>query len=637
MKKIFSIVLASALAFSFTGCKDWLDINTSLDDPITVTANSVMPAVLFYATQQVYDFAEYGTYLSQCLTTTGKSPSSSYAYKVGWGGFLNMNRHPQWRRCYFDIGVNVRYMIEDAQAKDMRNYELIGYTLLLHSLLTTTDMFGDIPLKESYAFSMEVADRTPNPKYDTQESVYEYLEQEFQRVLALYDDTEWINCPTNGTITVAEDRMFAGDMGKWRAFTKALYARFLVRQIPNLNNTPEMCDKIVAAVDAALTDPSWAEPIYKFDGGTAEKCCMWGPAQPKMNLGWAQARENLLTDAVPSDFFAAMLGTYQFNVRYFDGGLEDGTIPSADQARVDLAALDPRGVRMMHPRVDAAGTKNRGLYSLRANVGMDVAKGPTFKKDFFPDLYCNTDTLAPQSNPYTRNDGYIAFITKEELLFDKAEALYWKGNKAEAYEVTKQAVEASLERYGVGSSQSWEGNPMKIVKDIALNMFYNLRVPAPGGEDGFNISHLMQQKYVALYLQPEQWNDIRRYNYSCASNGITYDNVFVYDVNKVWPKDEAMILGESQYNASYKLTRPSNIYKPHWDTDKDHGTTSTLSANAFINRINPDPETEEKYNREELVRIGAFQNPDYLRKRMIWQKPVNAGSALTSQGDGEWM
>lgn len=33
-------------------------------------------------------------------------------------------------------------------------------------------------------------------------------------------------------------------------------------------------------------------------------------------------------------------------------------------------------------------------------------------------------------------------------------------------------------------------------------------------EIGFNIGHIMRQKYVCMYLQPEIWTDMRRYNYS---------------------------------------------------------------------------------------------------------------------------
>ncbi len=649
MKKILNIALAATLLFGFSSCEDWLDVNTSPDAPVTVTCDVVLPSVLFYASQQVFDFTEYGVYLSQCLTTTGKSPSSSTAYKSGWGGFLTMNRHPQWRRCYYDIGVNTTYMLEDAEVKNARNYILIGKTLLINSLLTTTDLFGDVPVHETYAYSTSVEGRSANPRYEPQADVYAYIEAEFKDLLAKYEDPEWINCPTNGNITEQADRMFGGDLNKWRALTKALYARFLLRNIPNMNNTPAMCDKIIAAVDAAISDPGWQAmtnpvlngaraAIYKYDGGSAEKNCPWGPSQPKMNLGWAQARENLLTSAVPSSLMGAIMGFYGRGIPFgrsheeYMANDEDGKIN--DKRKIAMYALDPRAPRMFEPRKDDAG--EIGLRSIKNNIGMDIQFGTTYKMDYFPDLYTTSD----KANPYTRDDGYIAFITEEELLFAKAEALYWKGSLTEAYDVTVQAVETSFRRYGVYGNVG-RSEVASIEKDM-IALFKEFRLPAPvsGGQDGFSIAHLMQQKYVAMYLQPEQWNDIRRYNYSSSANGIMYGGQYVYNVAKVFDVDQKWgNITKNQFSdknaISYTLVRPYNIYTAEWDTPLDKGVSTKLSPWAWLNRISADPETEEKYNRDELIRIGAYKNPNWLRKRQVWQLPLNPGTAITNYGDSE--
>ena len=620
MKKVLYIALASLILMtSMNSCEKWLDVNTSPDQPTTVTCDVVLPSLLFYATQNVYDCAEYGIYIAQSLTTTGKASTSSYPYKNGWGGWLTANRHPQWRRCYIDVGVNSTYLIEDAEKKNARNYILIAKTLRLHSLLLTTDIFGDIPVRETFAYAESVEDRMGSPRYDHQSYVYEYIQSELEELIKLYEDPEWINCSTNGVIDEKQDRMFAGDLGKWRAFTKALYARVMLRQIPNQDLSK--CQAVINAVDAALNDPSWTEPIYKFDGGTAEQCCMWGPTQPKMNLGWAQARENLLTSAVPSEFMAAILGFYPGETMFAERSFEcidNGVATEEEKKKVPMFSLDPRADRMMEPRADAA--KNRSLRSLKSNIGMDVDFGTDYKAEYFPDLYCTTD----RTNPYTKDDGYIAFITEEELLFAKAEALYWLGNIAEARSVTLDAVRTSFNRYGVYGT-------LGIIEEERLAIFEELRIPATG----FTIAHLMQQKYVAMYLQPEQWCDVRRYNYSSSMNGIQYDNVYVYDVEKVFNPQKSGVF-QANFTQKVVLTRPFNIYEPHWSTDKDLGTNFKLSANAWMNRISADPETEEKYNRPELERLGIYQNPDWMRNRMIWQKPGNT-TAITNFGDGEWM
>lgn len=623
MKKVIYILLSAVvLTTSLTGCQDWLDINTSKDAPVTVTCEEVLPSLLFFATQGVYDFAEYGTYMSQCLTTGGKAQTSSLSYKNGWGGFMEMNRHPQWRRHYYDVGVNAQYLIADAESKGARNYILVTRTLLLNSLMLTTDLFGEMPRSEAY--------KSNNPPYDTQEDIYAYMEQEFQDLLQLYDDPEWVDCPTNTTMNDKRDRMFAGDLNKWRAFTKALYCRFLVRKIPNWDNTPATCDRIINAVDEVLAiwgDDASYEPLYKFSGGSAEQNCQWGPSKPKMNLGWAQARANDLEQAIPSAFFGALLGFYP-NKTYLANSVKyNGKRITTDKA--DVFALDPRADRMMHHRKN--GKETPLLQGCLNNIGL----GTSDKVTYYPDLYCTTlndSTMNNyKSNPYTRDDGYVAFITKEELLFIKAEAQYWNNDRLGAYATTKEAVECSFRRYTVYGNLGEEKN---INEEGFINFFYKYRLPA----DHFTIANLMQQKYVALYLQPEQWCDVRRYNYSSATNGIQYDGEYVYSIEYVHDASEGTVKEKNFIKDNvFDLTRPYNIYEAQWMTDKDKGTQFKLTANAWVNRISADPETEEKYNKAELERIGAYKNPDWMRKRMVWQRDINSNGAITNKGEGTWM
>ena len=112
MKKLF-IIPALIGAMFFTSCEDFLDVNTAKDSPITTSVDQVLPVATFYAAQLCYDHAEYGVYLSQALTTGGKSPTGSYPYSQGWE-FLGVNRHPMWRRHFYDLGANIKKMNEIA-------------------------------------------------------------------------------------------------------------------------------------------------------------------------------------------------------------------------------------------------------------------------------------------------------------------------------------------------------------------------------------------------------------------------------------------------------------------------------------------------------------------------------------------
>lgn len=618
--KNLSIYLISLFVVlsSMTSCENWLDVNTSPDNPTTVTVDQILPVVVFYTSQLEYDHAEYGAYLSQCLTTGGRSQTGSYAYKQGWD-FLTMNRHPQWRRHYYDLGVNIFEMTNVAKKIESRNFALIGRTIRLYSTLMTTDAFGDMPMRESYGHIESLREfwdadfyddrSTLQPIYDSQEDIYDWMLREVDDLIKLYEDPAWVECPTNMRIDKKMDRIYAGDLGKWKAFTKALKARILLRKLPNWDNNIEACNQIIAAVDDCLNDPNWEEPRYVYSAdGSGEKNCPWGPMQPIIN-GW-ESRGNLLTDAIPSRFFGQyLLGMYT-------------DLPSN---RVEVAglSLDPRASRMMSPRGGAdnnGNTQSATFRYLDNNKGMDIS----MKAILYPDLYGTTDPIV--TNPFTRDNGYIAIYTLEELLFIKAEAQYWlavnQGQKIknEAYITTLEAVQASMTRYGVEPANSADDASLE-----AKRHAWFLEIRLPSAED-FTIADLMQQKYVAMYLQSQQWVDFRRYNQSSETNGITYDGVFVYTVTKV--HDEKAIIGfnpnkfkkdPSQYfTAKKSLTRPFNLYEAYWTTAVNYGNDFIFSPNAWVQRLNYDPETEDKYNVNQLIKLGAYKNSEWLRKRMVW-------------------
>jgi len=233
---------------------------------------------IFFANQIVYDHAEYGTYLSQCLTTIGKNERGDRTYKYGWGGFLIMQRHPQWRRHFYDIGVNGKELIDNSRAINSPNYELIARTVMLMSTQLTTDAFGDMPREEAY--------QSNSPKYDTQASIYAWMFQEAEDLLAMYNDPTIVNSPENRLIDVKRDRIYAGDLNKWKGLVLAVKARLLLRNLPNIDRSAATCQKIIAAADAAIdccaratssTVPGSAmNPRYNFDGWNICTVCLLG-------------------------------------------------------------------------------------------------------------------------------------------------------------------------------------------------------------------------------------------------------------------------------------------------------------------------------------------------------------------------
>jgi hypothetical protein len=152
----------------------------------------------------------------------------------------------------------------------------------------------------------------------------------------------------------------------------------------------------------------------------------------------------------------------------------------------------------------------------------------------------------------------------------------------------------------------------------------------------------MQQKYVAMYLQPEQWTDMRRYNYSSSENGIAYvlsgqKPVYVYDVKNVHNGRNAMFSTDAaNFCLEYSLGRPYNLCD-YWLTEEDYGINAKLSPNAWVARLMPAP---NMFNKGELRRLGYINedgtgNPSIFKKRMIWAQK-NSKVVTCADDNIEW-
>jgi hypothetical protein len=618
MNKIKLFSLSLLLGIGASSCEDVLYENVNPDAAHTNEAKQGLPVLVFYSQQVVYDHAEYYIYMSQCLTTMSKSQTGSYPYKNGWQ-FLTINRHPQWRRHFYDIGKNANVMIENAQSIGSKNYELIGRTIKLMSTQLTTDAFGDMPRTQAY--------QSNSPKYDTQASIYEWMFQEADELLSLYDDPEWTDNPQNQEITKSMDRIYAGDLSKWKGLVYAVKARLLLRNIPNVDVSASKCQEIINTAQKAIDTwrsgdllyGSWFgnEPRYNFDGGTGESNAVWSDAQPIIN-SW-ESRKNLLTEAVPSKFF----------VQDLMGVINPGSETSQGVwDRENGYGCDPRLLLLMVPQSGPTSPSNSATKTmirfLENNIG---SPSVDYKQAYYPNLYAGAYAAGV--------DAYNPLFTMEELYFIQAEAYYWMGNKTQACALAKEATTYNIQRHldrfvsdngaypGVGcvpsstesAQEADKARFERIVTAFLDNEQTNRCKPCSqiGNKHWFfnpseyTLRDLMEQKYIAMYMQPEQWTDMRRYHYSNNRNGYG--------------------IGDNKEIVYPTLRRPYNLYSAHWVD----GLTDAEKENAWVTRLNYDPECEEKYNRSELERLGAYKNHLWLREPMIWSQAAGVRRSLTAE------
>lgn len=648
MNKFKTISLSLLLGLSFASCEDILSDNVNPDRAHDNTVQQAMPVIVFYSSQTVYDHAEYNVYLSQCLTTTGKSQTGSYPYKQGWE-FLNVNRHPQWRRHFYDLAKNVRSVCNLAGTT---NTDLIARTIMLMSTQLTTDTFGPMPmLPENYMTSTGKygdAHMATTPHYEEQADIYDWMFREADALIAAFEDN---NRLTTGDVPVDQkmDRIYGGDLNKWKGLVYAIKARLLLRNIPNVNTTPAMCNQIIETAQKAIDTwrsgdllyGSWFgnEPRYNYVEGVTESNAPWSSAQPKIN-SWESRDNRLAADAVPSKFFMeSCLG-----VSFPGNERKQGTWD-----RSNGFGNDPRIMLLMKPAVGPISATISNTANMYRYLENNIGSSTTFKRTHYPDLYAGAYAGAV--------DAYNPLVTMEELYFMQAEAYYWLGNKTKACALAKEATEWNIQRHldfylwkngGIYPTDFSDTND-KLVTDVYKENMWKARfesyvgaflnnekttveyvsgVDAKTGAEktskatakacsefgneryffdasAYTLSDLMMQKYIAMYMMPEQWNDLRRYHYSNKRNGygVGASNEIVYP----------------------SLRRPYNLYSAYWVD----GLTDAQKENTWIQRLNYDPQTEDIYNKDEVVRVGAYKDFKWLQKPMIWAQNPGEVNSLT--------
>lgn len=101
---------------------------------------------------------------------------------------------------------------------------------------------------------------------------------------------------------------------------------------------------------------------------------------------------------------------------------------------------------------------------------------------------------------HSRNIAPLQMLTYAEAQFIKAEALL-NSNRSAAYDAYLNGIRASMTKLGVSVD--------------AVNSYLQNELISMGSAN-LQLRDIMMQKYIALYLQMETWNDMRRYQYDAS-------------------------------------------------------------------------------------------------------------------------
>ena len=225
--KTYILPILAILALTFGACtKDFNTINTNPNAPTAVTPALLLPKVQRDMINALLDETwGIGNIVIQHTAKNQFVNEDRYL----WG-----ERNTIWNAVYANMR-DLNNIVIQSEAGGQNNN--LGVALVMRSWMFSlaTDAYGDVP----YSEAIRAKEGINNPKYDSQESIYDGILADLERANTLLGST------SDG---VGGDIIFNGDVAKWRKLANSLRVRALMRISKKRN--------VGAALQAIVGDPA---------------------------------------------------------------------------------------------------------------------------------------------------------------------------------------------------------------------------------------------------------------------------------------------------------------------------------------------------------------------------------------------
>ena len=476
MKFIKYLSLFAIIILTNTGCKKWMDINSSPANPQEVQPEVLLPPMLYQMANGTA--SDYGGYLFKYLQYCSNQNADVIWEKHGYEAAVDFSA-VMWRMTYVNLGPNLEEMIKKSDAQQKYIYAGIGMAMKAWSFQLLSDYHGPIILDEAY-------DQTKlHFTYQDQPDVYARVREWCYKSLEYLNRTDGKDDP-NTLKGVSGDLIYKGDVTKWKKFIYGL----LALQYSHLVNKPEFkasyADSVIKYTEQAMMFANEGEDaMVSFNGTIAADANPMGV----MNSG------NILNYTATTARITGRISTPL--LKLLTGGVRGTALVDAD---VTNPTLDPRIKAMITACSD-------GIYR-----GVVPTYGDPATTKRIPHILGSV--AAPYPGKYIFADKALyPLMTYSQLQFARAEALLLKGGRTtEAYQAYLNGIDGHMDfvnRYGLNGGSA--GMTISALQIAAYKASSEV-APTPLS---LTIADIMGQKYIAQWGWGgvEQWCDLRKYHY----------------------------------------------------------------------------------------------------------------------------
>jgi hypothetical protein len=179
---------------------------------------------------------------------------------------------------------------------------------------------------------------------------------------------------------------------------------------------------------------------------------------------------------------------------------------------------------------------------------------------------------------YARPNSDSDILTYAEMCFIKAEVNFRTGKKEEAWNAYKAGIKAHFDRMQTKLTK-WKSDGSKNPDELPMNeaeiTAYMNSSAVCQSSGSLTMAEIMRQKMIAMGLDMEIWNDMRRFNYSAGNVG-DFGTVYI-DYKR-----------PQEFSATNKITGSSSVDLTYWyrrfsqsSHESNYNLTQLLASNKF--------------------------------------------------------
>jgi len=510
----------------------YLNPNAAVREPIeSILSGAIGSFTAFFSSAGTgYGVQADGILLGRYIQYWGSTANGENYGQMG-GTMGSDNTGGLWAAVYYGQGQNVNKIIEWGTEEEKWDYVGVGWAIRAWGWLELANIYGEAILKEAFNTSLSQF------HYDTQPEFYDSCRAICFRALSYLNRTDGKVSPAN--LGIGDAYFYKGDVNKWKKFVYGILARSYI----------DLSNKAIFATN------HYADSAIKYAG--LAMTSNEDNASVKVAGG--------LTSAVNNYF-----GPFRGNIGSIRQAGYIANLMSGANDTAFKGVADPRRWYLLSENLN--GTF-KGLTPWLGSSGLSANDYPkNFWRNSSP---TSTVGATPDSSKYLyQNTSPWPMMTASEMQFIIAEAAYRKGDKTLALSAYTNAISLNFDMLTTTYPQNIPET--YVITPAIKSAFLSNPAIVPASASGLTLTHIMLQKYIALYgwgVQ-ETWTDLRKFHYT--------------DI------DEAT---SHQVYAGFTPPTGSNLI--------------STNNGKWVYRCRPRFNSEYLYDIPELTRIGAL-NPDYV-------------------------